>query len=172
MSHFAQNVINTFLGMLFSLYRCTVCTCMIYTPSIFIVLLSCASGESVQIRVPSSDRQFHCPGEVVIFTCETMSSLTIEWRSTDYIDSLLFQYGAYDPIGTILYNPSNHDIFANFTGKRNESGLTVLESQLHVRIGYNTSSPSVTCVHANISIMDTIKLRVLGMCVQIVAITS
>ena len=135
---------------------------------IFIVLslLSRASGESVQIRAPTSDRQFHCPGERAIFTCETRSSLTVEWRSDEYIDSQLhFQYGAHDPIGTVLYNPANHDIFANFTGSRNENGLTVLESQLHIRIGPNAFSPSISCVHANGS-MDTIILRVLGMCIK------
>ena len=96
------------------------------------------------------------------FTCETRDSLTIEWRSEEYIDSILFQFGAHDPIGTILYNPINHDIFTNFTGRRNENGLTVLESQLHIRIGPNASSPSLTCVHADGN-MDTIKLRILGM---------
>ena len=103
----------------------------------------------------------------MIFTCETRSSLTVEWRSIEYIDSLLFQFGAHDPIGTLLFNPTNHAIFANFTGKRNENGLTVLESQLHIRIGPNASSPSITCVHANGN-MDTIILRVLGMCTRYV----
>ena len=109
----------------------------------------------------------------MIFTCETRSSLTVEWRSDEYIDidSQLFQFGAYDPIGTVLSNPTNHDIFANFTESRNENGLTVLESQLHIRIGPNASSPSISCVHANGN-MDTIVLRVLGMCNSKVLITE
>ena len=104
----------------------------------------------------------------MIFTCETRSSLTVEWKSDEYIDSLLFQFGAHDPIGTVLFNPANHDIFTNFTSKRDENGLTVLESQLHIRIGPNASSPSITCVHANGN-MDTIILRVLGTCTQSVS---
>ena len=132
------------------------------------MLCTCAWGERVQI-IPSSDRQFHCPGEDMIFICETRSSLTQQWRSDEYINSSLFQFGAHDPIGTVLYNPANHDIFANFTGRRNENGLTVLESQLHIRIGPNASSPSITCVHANGS-MDTIVLRVLGTCTVMIGI--
>ena len=98
----------------------------------------------------------------MVLTCQTRGSLTIEWRSNEFIDSShLLLYGIHDSIGTILYNPTNHDIFANFTSSRDENGLTVLESQLQIRVGSNASSPSVTCVHANGS-MDTIKLRILG----------
>ena len=56
----------------------------------------------------------------------------------------------------------HHDTVAKFTDKRTENEELVMESQVHIRVGPNVSSPSVMCVHAN-GDMDTIMFRVLGM---------
>ena len=71
-------------------------------------------------------------------------------------------FAEYESIGDTLNDVIHHHTLAKFTDKRTKNEELVMESQLHIRVGPNVSSPSVMCVHAN-GDMDTIMLHVLGM---------
>jgi hypothetical protein len=126
------------------------------------------SGQTVEIHHPYSEKDFLCPGDQVIFTCRTTGSQTLEWRSNEYTDpNHHLKFASYDHVGGVLLSPNHQDVSANLTNSsRDDDGVIVMESELHIHVRSNASTFSVNCLLDNLE-TDMITLRVLGMCICI-----
>lgn len=103
-----------------------------------------------------------CPGEEVIFTCETRGSLTIAWTSDEYINDRL-EFNTGDDLDGVLPGFIDRNTMATFVNDTVEGTTRVLVSQLRIIVSSISLTPSVTCIHVRDAIPDTFTFQVLGM---------
>ena len=135
---------------------------------IFIIILSplhlyavpCSCQEISALGIEES----LCPGESIILTCETRGSSTIAWRSTDYIGDMSDQleFSRFSSTGVPNNSPVYNTTTAILTANREDNGVRVLISQLHITVRSDVSSTSVICVRDN-EMEDIATLRLLSM---------
>ena len=130
----------------------------------YVVCVLLPAFNSQRILDQTDNRGYQCVGESLIFTCETVGSSVIIWRSDDYVGE-----GNQLEFASSFNSPGNREIsrvypetFAILTIDSNEDGTQMLASELHVTVRAGNTSPSISCVHANGSTATT-TLRVLGM---------
>ena len=104
-----------------------------------------------------------CPGDRIILTCETRGSPIIAWRSTDYVGGIndQLEFSQLSSVGSIR-SSSVYDTTATLTANREDNGVRVLISQLHITVRSDVLSTSAICVHDNGN-EDMITLRSLSM---------
>ena len=105
---------------------------------------------------PAED-DFQCPGQVLVFTCETRGSIIITWRSVEYIGANRLQFSDGRVVGN---EESAGATVANLTRNVVENGERVLESQLRITVGSTISSPSISCARDSGN-ADSVTLHVL-----------
>lgn len=124
-----------------------------------------ATGQLLYIQSPALyNGNLACPGDEVIFVCQTMGSSVIAWTSEEYIGSggtqIQFAAGVrstnIQQIGTTI---------ATLTGDRMENGLQVLTSTLRVNVSSMYPNPSVTCHDVGNGTSKTANFNVIGKCV-------
>ena len=122
---------------------------------IFIIILSplhlyavpCSCQEISALGIEES----LCPGERIILTCETRGSSTIAWRSMDYIGDMSDQleFSRFSSTEVPNNSPVYNTTTAILTANREDNGVRVLISQLHITVRSDVSSTSAICVHDN-----------------------
>ena len=66
-----------------------------------------------------------CPGEIVIFTCETRGSAILAWTSDEYIESdgTRMELATFNDVGDTRTSPINSNTVATLIDKTNEMEL-------------------------------------------------
>ena len=105
-------------------------------------------AQDIALTSTLTNGQFACPGDLVVFTCETWGSHAIAWISDQYIgeEGAQLEFAAQvDDVGSVRVSRFSGVNFAVLTGNNQTSN--VLESKLHI-----TTSPNddpfalVTCI--------------------------
>ena len=107
-----------------------------------------------------------CPGEIVIFTCETRGSTILAWTSDEYIESggTRLVLATFNDIGDTSRSPVtvNSNTIATLINKTRENGVDVLVSTLRIRAVSEFLDSSVTCIHVDGGTTNTARVQVLG----------
>lgn len=106
-----------------------------------------------------------CDGDMVVFTCETVGSDGLAWRSNDYIGingtEILFTAG--DFLNRRRKGSNHHDTYAMLTDVHNDTNQVTLTSKLHINASVRRSTvSSVTCRHTGDDLRATQHFQVLG----------
>ena len=106
-----------------------------------------------------------CPGQVVIFTCETRGSPILAWTSEEYIEQggTQLEFATFNAVNFTRVSPVNPNTIATLIENRNESGVRVLVSTLHIRTLSGFLDSSVTCMHIGDGTTNTSRVQVVGM---------
>ena len=124
----------------------------------------CESGSSL-IRLCSSVQNVSivCPGQTLIFTCVTVRSRSIAWSSDEYVSgsgNQLF-FGVGERLGLTKPSPANNASFAQLTGVNDsDTGMIVLESQLHIVVSNKYNSSEIICYNNAHGLNETINFNV------------
>ena len=112
-----------------------------------------------------SDEQTYCLGENITFTCETMGSSVIAWRSEDYIEvgGTQLAFGTFNGVGDTQTSPINSATIAILTVNDVVDGVQVLKSELRITPLSKFSTSSVTCVHVSSGVTNTSSFQAVGM---------
>ena len=102
-------------------------------------------SQSITINLP--DGEILCPGREIVFRCEVHNSLTIAWRSNEYIqrDGNTIRFATFDDPGMTKSNAENPTTIATFVNKSSNT----LVSDLRIILSSVYPTPSVTCLHNN-----------------------
>ena len=114
-----------------------------------------------------NDDHFACPGQQIIFTCETRGSSIIAWKSEEFIGS----GGAQTQFIQTQNNGSERwygDTVATLVDNRIEGGIRLLVSTLRITAMSMYPNPSVTCIHTDDGNWNTTTFRVIGKHFQII----
>ena len=105
-----------------------------------------------------------CPGDIIKFTCTTRGSLTIAWRSEEYVETggTRLEFDAFRDINSTERSPIHRDTVATFISRADEGDVAVLKSQLRVVASSDFPTSTVMCIHSNGS-LDTVSFQLLGM---------
>ena len=105
-----------------------------------------------------------CPGEIVIFTCETRGSTILAWTSDEYIEpgGTRLELATFNDVGDTRTSPVNLNTVATLISETRESGIDVLVSTLRIRALSEFLDSSVTCIHVDGGTMNTTRIQVLG----------
>ena len=104
-----------------------------------------------------------CPGDVIIFTCETTGSSILAWSSIEYIGDggaqLDFTFDETE--GRVSTSSINSDVIATLISASDQPRM--ISSTLRIIALPGISSFSVTCIHRTDQINETIRFEYLGM---------
>ena len=131
----------------------------------FLAAISPSSVTTQLITLTStiSAGEIICPGEEILFICETRGSSTIAWTSDEYIDGRL-EFSTGVSLNDTRQGFIDPNTIATFVNSTVEGGTTrVLVSQLRIIVSSISSTPSVTCIHGRDDIPETFAFQVLGM---------
>ena len=105
-----------------------------------------------------------CPGEIVIFTCETRGSTILAWTSDEYIEpgGTRLELATFNDVGDIRTSPVNSNTVATLIDETNENGVDILVSTLRIKAVSEFLDSSVTCIHVDGGTMNTTRVQVLG----------
>lgn len=104
-----------------------------------------------------------CPGDEIIFTCETRGSSILAWSSAQYIGGggVQFEFTTDDTPGLVEQSRINADVIATLTSTDAQS--QTISSTLRIVASSDVSAPSVTCLHRTDQINKTSRFQYLGM---------
>ena len=120
-------------------------------------------GQSLCIQSPELyDGSLACPGDEIIFICETRGSSIIAWGSDEYIGpgGAQLQFAEVSSASDVRRGIGN--TIATLTDNRIESGVRVLTSTLRVIASSMYPNPSVTCIHIDDETSRTANFNVIG----------
>ena len=104
-----------------------------------------------------------CNGSVVIFTCETRGSATIEWRGDNfYVGNLIGFSAEIDPINHTINSSSNQNTVATLTENYLDGSDLVLVSTLRIITTSDAPNGTVKCIHADDGTTESIVFEVLS----------
>ena len=125
---------------------------------IHVVLVGGASCEVSLNSTLTNGSQVHL-GDALIFTCTTIGSGALAWRSKEYIGPNGEQL-RLSLLGTT--SSLNSYAIATLDGNYEENGQRVLESTLTIIVQGNIASASVTCYSLGTDESNTISFHLAG----------
>ena len=139
---------------------------IIMTVIVLIYIMTITAGYTQRIISPQpGELQKFCPGEEVNITCETRGSSIIAWASNEYIEQggTRLEFAVFNNVGDTHVSPVNPNTIATLIKNTNKDGVSVLVSQLCVRVLSQFLNSSVTCINVSFGTQNTTRLHVLGM---------
>ena len=100
---------------------------------------------SQTVTVNVADGSVLCPGQEIVFRCEVRNSLTIAWRSNEYIqrDGNTLRFATFENPGITKSNVENPTSIATFVSESSDT----LVSDLRIIVSSVYPTFSVTCLH-------------------------
>ena len=127
-----------------------------------------SSGLSVEVKLNGTinDGDIVCPGQVIIFTCETIGTEALAWFSVDYIGegSRRLEFRTFDTLNLSRMGAVPGTVAVLIKNTTVNGTINVLISQLTIRVSDSDvfSSQNVICLHVRDNMRQTINFRSFG----------
>jgi hypothetical protein len=126
-----------------------------------IALTNNCEGSSEDVQLCNNNPQDVCPGQPLTFTCMTVGSPFLAWRSPHYVSesgSTLFFSMSEDMVGTT--KPSRNGASIGNLTKVNSSDPIILESQLYFNVSDQYSTSQIICINTANGVNATITFNI------------
>ena len=123
------------------------------------------ASEDVRLDSTLNGARIAYEGQRIIFTCVTRNSLILRWSSREYIgsgDSRLELFSS----GSEVYVTNNVDTntFARRITTYNDSGVPIIESELHIIASLQHPTATIICDNNGHGVNKNVTFQTIGEC--------